>query len=31
MFTSRHRDAMWALIALGVVIGAYRLATRPKA
>ena len=31
MAASRHRDAMWALIAFGAVIGAYRLAKRSKA
>ncbi|MFZ2109860.1 MAG: SDR family oxidoreductase [Roseiarcus sp.] len=30
MFTSRHRDAMWAVIALAVVFGAHRLAKRLK-
>ena len=30
MFTSRHRDAMWALIAFAAVFGAYRLAKRLK-
>jgi short-subunit dehydrogenase len=30
MFTSRHRDAMWALIAIGVAIGAHRLAKRMR-
>jgi short-subunit dehydrogenase len=30
MFASRHRNAMWALIALGSAIGAYQLAKRLK-
>ena len=30
MFASRHRDAMWAVMALAVVFGAYRLAKRLK-
>ena len=28
MFTSRHRNALWGLVALGVALGAHRLARR---
>ncbi len=31
MFTSRHRDAMWALIAIGMILGAQQLAKRLRA
>jgi hypothetical protein len=30
MFTSRHRDAMWATIAVAAVVGAHQLAKRLK-
>jgi short-subunit dehydrogenase len=30
MFTSRHRDAMWAAIALGAIFGAQQIAKRLK-